>query len=150
MYDNDNKKVIVFPKGIPGFEEHTTFILEKEEDSPIVHLESTEDKEVGFVLFPPQLYYADYLSKVEFGPEEVESLKISAEDTVEVWAIITLCLSDISKSTVNLRAPIVINPRTNQGFQFILTDENYSSRQQLFVDGPQAENYKSNEEGAVG
>ena len=149
MNDNENKKIIIFPKGIPGFEEHTTFILEKEDDSPIVHLESTEDKEVGFVLFPPQLYFSDYLSKVEFGPEEVESLEITAEDTVEVWAIITLCLSDISKSTVNLRAPIVINPRTNQGFQFILTDENYSSRQQLFVDGQQDKD-RSNEEGAVG
>ena len=149
MNDNENKNIIIFPKGIPGFEEHTTFILEKEDDSPIVHLESTEDKEVGFVLFPPQLYFSDYLSKVEFGPEEVESLEITAEDTVEVWAIITLCLSDISKSTVNLRAPIVINPRTNQGFQFILTDENYSSRQQLFVDGQQDKD-RSNEEGAVG
>lgn len=149
MNDNENKKIIIFPKGIPGFEEHTSFILEKEEDSPIVHLESTKDKEVGFVLFPPQLYYTDYLSKVEFGPEEVESLKITAEDTVEVWAIITLCLSDISKSTVNLRAPIVINPRTNQGFQFILNDDNYSSRQKLFVDGQQADKDRSNKEGAV-
>ena len=150
MDDKENKKVIVFPKGIPGFEDHTSFILEKEKDSPIVHLESMEDKEVGFVLFPPQLYFADYLSKVEFGPEEVESLEITEEDTVEVWAIITLSLSDITKSTVNLRAPIVINPRTNQGFQFILNDENYSSRQQLFVDGPEADNDRSNEEGAVG
>ncbi|KUO65595.1 MAG: hypothetical protein APF84_14840 [Gracilibacter sp. BRH_c7a] len=150
MNDNENKKTIVFPKGIPGFEDHTTFILEKEEDSPIVHLESAKDKEVGFVLFPPQLYFKNYLSKIEFGSEEVEALEITAEDTVEIWAIITLCLSDISKSTVNLRAPIVINPRTNQGFQFILNDENYSSRQQLFVDGQQEDKDRSNEEGAVG
>jgi len=113
-------------------------------------LESAKDKEVGFVLFPPQLYFKNYLSKIEFGSEEVEALEITAEDTVEIWAIITLCLSDISKSTVNLRAPIVINPRTNQGFQFILNDENYSSRQQLFVDGQQEDKDRSNEEGAVG
>ena len=151
MDNHANKKIITFPKGIPGFEKHKKFIMNEEAGNPIIQIESIEDKDVGFVLLPPQLYFSDYLSQVEFGPQEVEWLEITEDDTVEVWAIITLCLSEITRSTVNLRAPIVINPRTNQGFQFILNDENYSSRHRLFVDGQQAaDENQTNKEGAVG
>lgn len=150
MDNHANKKIITFPKGIPGFEKHKKFIMNEEVGNPIIQIESIEDKDVGFVLLPPQLYFADYLSQVEFGSEEVDSLDITKDDTVEVWAIITLCLSDITKSTVNLRAPIVINPRTNQGFQFILNDDDFSSRQKLFAYEQEADERQSNQEGAVG
>ena len=147
MMDN---KAIIFPKGVPGFEEHKEFILYQEADSPLVQLVSVQDKEVGFVLLPPQLYLEDYLSQINLCSEEACLLDVQAEDSLEVWAVITLCLSDITKSTVNLRAPIVINFRTQKALQLILSDENYSSRQKLFEDGEQADKEMSNEEGAVG
>lgn len=147
--NNKENKIIAFPKGIPGFEEEKSFVLREEEGVPLARLDSVKNQEIGFVLLRSQLFFPEYLRKVELAPEEVELMEIGSDDDVDVWSIMTLCLSDMSKSTVNLRAPLLINSRTGKGIQLILADESFSSRQQLFSVGENAsaDNHK---EGAVG
>lgn len=151
MSEIKNGRIIVFPKGIPGFEEHKTYVFCEEEGSPVVQMESAVDRETGFILLRPQLYLPEYLPQVELSAEETEILNLSEEDTVEVWAIITLSLSDVTKSTVNLRAPIIVNNRTAQGIQLILNDDSYSSRQPLFAQSQETcQEQNAAKEGAVG
>ena len=135
--NSSNKKetLIDFPRGIPGFEEYKTFkLIEDEEDSLLANLIAAEDGQAGFILFRIQLYLADYLVKIEFAEEEASLLEIRPTDTPEVWTILTLCQSDLSKTTANLRAPVIINRRTRKGAQFVLNDDSYSSRYPLFAD----------------
>ena len=133
--DNKENKIIAFPKGIPWFEEEKSFVLVEEEGVPLARLDSVNNQEIGFVLLRSQVFFPEYLPKVELTPEEVELMEVGSDDDVDVWSIMTLCLSDMAKTTVNLRAPLLINSRTGKGIQLILADESYSSRQQLFSDG---------------
>jgi flagellar assembly factor FliW len=151
MSEIKNGRIIAFPKGIPGFEEHKTYVFCEEEGSPLVQMESATDRNIGFILLRPQLYLPEYLPQVELSDEEAEALDLAEEDTVEVWAIITLSLSDVTKSTVNLRAPILVNNRTARGIQYILNDDSYSSRQLLFVQSQDTcQEQNASKEGAVG
>lgn len=149
MEDNE-RKIIVFPKGIPGFEEENSFELIEDENSPLAQLNSVNDDEIGFVLLPPQLFFQDYLVSVDLSAEEVEIIELDASDTIDVWAIMTLSLSNMNNSTVNLRAPLLVNPRTNKGLQLILSEDKYSSRQRLFADPQNSAEVESAREGAVG
>ncbi len=149
MSKKQKDTLIRFPNGIPGFESYHHFTLIEEEDSLLANLISTENEEAGFILFKPQALFPDYLLQVELGTEEVDILDVTAEDTIDIWAILTLCQSDMNKTTINLRAPIIINSRTGKGVQLILCDDQYSSRQPLFAE-LQQNAQEGIKEGAVG
>ncbi|MGI5901744.1 MAG: flagellar assembly protein FliW [Desulfitobacteriia bacterium] len=146
--EKEISRTIEFPKGIPGFEEEKIFILEKEEGNPLARLDSATNKDLGFIILQPQLFFPDYLPQVELSPEEVKLLEVKPEDELAVWSLATISLSDITKSTVNLRAPLILNFRTNKGIQMILNDENYPYRQKLFAEAEAA--LENPGEGAVG
>ncbi|NLI94159.1 MAG: flagellar assembly protein FliW [Peptococcaceae bacterium] len=146
----NEKKVITFPKGLPGFEEEKSFILSEEEGIPLAQLDSERNKEIGFVLLRPQLFFSEYLPGVDLTPDEIELMEIGPDDQVDVWAIMTLCLKDMSLSTVNLRAPLIINSRTNKGIQIILGDESFSYRQQIFSGMENHPGAEGAREGAIG
>mgnify|MGYP000894973337 CR=1 FL=1 len=126
--------LIEFPKGIPGFEEYKTFkLIEDEEDHLLANLLAIEDGQAGFVLFRIQLFLKEYLPQIELVEEEAKLLEIEQTDNLEVWTILTLCRSDLTKTTANLRAPVIINRRTRKGAQFVLNDDRYSARYPLFA-----------------
>ncbi|HHV63596.1 MAG TPA: flagellar assembly protein FliW [Peptococcaceae bacterium] len=148
--ENKQTRVIVFPRGLPGFEEEKEFFFREEEGTPFAHLEAAQNEEIGFVLLRPQLFLPDYLRQVNLNPEEIELLEIKEGDEPDVWAIMTLSLSDLSKSTVNLRAPLLINFRASKGLQLILSEEGYPARQPLFAEPVLPAETGSPKEGAVG
>jgi flagellar assembly factor FliW len=148
--ENQQEILLSFPRGIPGFEECKTFKMIEEEDSCLANLIATENNEASFIIFQSQVFFPDYLPDVELAKEEAKILQITAEDTLEVWSMLTLCRSDMSKTTVNLRAPILINRRTGTAAQFILTDDRYSSRQPLFTGLETNDKKEVAQEGAVG
>jgi flagellar assembly factor FliW len=148
--ENEQTRVIVFPQGLPGFEEEKEFLFREEEGTPLAHLESAQNREIGFVLLRPQLFLPDYLHQVDLSPEEIELLEVKEDDKPDVWAIMTLSLSDLSKSTVNLRAPLLLNSRAAKGLQIILSEEGYSARQLLFAESLPPAETGSPREGADG
>ncbi|AHF10635.1 flagellar assembly protein FliW [Dehalobacter restrictus DSM 9455] len=130
---NDMSRTLIrFPKGIPGFEGYFQYHLMEEENSLLTQLLSAEDVHARFIIVRPQIFFPDYLSTVDLGQEEAELLEVTPDDKLEVWAILTLCQQDMQKTTINLRAPIVINRRTGKGAQFILSKDSLLSRQPLF------------------
>lgn len=131
--EESSRKQIVFPKGLPGLEEYREFLFSEEEGTLLAQLKAADNDKVGFVLVRPQ-FIPGYLMKVELGQQETEILEAKSEDEMAVWTIVTLCQSDILKSTVNLRAPLLINNRTGKGFQLILDKEEFAFRQPLFPD----------------
>lgn len=133
MIENTEGRIITFPGGIPGFEEIKEFTLNTEDDACLARFAAVESPEIFFFLVRPQLFFPDYLPQVDLGAQETEVLGVRPEDKVDVWGIITVCSESLSDSTVNLRAPLLINAEAKKGMQLILSDETYSYRQPLFA-----------------
>jgi flagellar assembly factor FliW len=143
--------MITFPKGLPGFEDYRKFELRKEPEAPLANLNSLDDENIGFVLLKPHANFADYPTKIKISAEETALLEVQEEDQVDIWVMLTLCLSDITKTTANLRAPVIINPRTQKGLQLILENEDFSYRQPLFnsAQNPQTDREDNFREGGA-
>jgi flagellar assembly factor FliW len=126
----EEKDIIKFNNGIPGFENLKHFIhfsLEENEFFSIIH--SIEDLTIGLVVVSPFYVMKDY--EIDLNDEMVKALNI--ENSKDVTLLNTVSLnSDISKITVNMRAPIVINIKSRLGEQIILNDEKYLIKQPLF------------------
>jgi flagellar assembly factor FliW len=82
---------------------------------PFCWLASLEDENTRFVVVDPSEIYADY----SVAPP------VSAVSDTKTFAIVRVS-SDWQKTTVNLRAPIVIDTMRGRGAQFILTESSYS------------------------
>ena len=117
-FELNDKKTILFPHGIPGFDELRRFILlETDETKPLLWLQSLENTHIALPVLIPFEFVSDYY--VDVRDSELEDLKIAeAED------LLTLCVvvipSDIEKMTVNLASPIVINTKEGIGKQLII------------------------------
>jgi len=127
--DIDEQQVIRFESGIPGFEHLKRFaVIREADDSAFVHLQSVEDGEVTFVLTNPFLFYKDFefvLSKAN-----QEELKIGNKEDVVVWVIVTVG-EDVENTTLNLLAPVVMNPKERLGKQIVLQNTNYKTKHPL-------------------
>ncbi len=124
-----------FPQGIPGFEDYADFQLMIDEESPLAQLVSVENSHIGFVLARPEIFFPSYLESLseELCREKKPVLwDIESEESISVWVIIAVDRKDASKSTANLRAPLLLNQTKQEGIQFIADTEVFSSRQPLF------------------
>ncbi|MGE5662665.1 MAG: flagellar assembly protein FliW [Ignavibacteriales bacterium] len=125
----DQEKIVQFEKGIPGFPDEESFILLELPDTPFFVMQSIKD-ELFFYLINPFEFFSDYEIQL---PESVVARlgAIKAED-IAVYCIVTI-YEDFQKSTVNLKAPIVIHSLVRKGKQVILNESNYNIRQALFM-----------------
>lgn len=126
-YEENN--IIIFNKGIPGFDDLRRFILlELKEYEPFKLLQSIEDSEVGMIVTSPYEFFKDYEFKLS--EETIKNLNISSPEQVMIITTITLN-SDVKKITTNLQGPIVINTSNNLGEQIILDDSKYKVKSPL-------------------
>ncbi|OKP85567.1 flagellar assembly protein FliW [Paenibacillus sp. P32E] len=115
-----------FSKGIPGFDEETDFALIAMEDSPFWVLQSVKQEGLSFLLGDPFDFYPSY--EFELPDDEAEELGIHSN--VAVRCIITL-KEQVEHSTINLLAPIVLNPSERFGKQIVLHKAPYHTRHSL-------------------
>jgi flagellar assembly factor FliW len=125
----EEKDIIHFKKGIPGFEnlkKYIVFPVEENEIFSILH--SVEEQSLGLVVTSPFNVVKNY----EFALDDntIEELSIKEEGDVLVLSTVTLS-SKVEAITVNLKAPIVINIKKGLGEQIILDKEEYSIKYPL-------------------
>ncbi|XEC95376.1 flagellar assembly protein FliW [Paenibacillus tarimensis] len=125
------KELYTFPKGIPGFEDQTSFIIvAPEEDRPFAFLQSAANPELVFVIADPFLFYPDYDFEI---PEPVlTELNIESSDQVLVRSIINTS-NGLEAATINLVAPILFNAEAQLGKQVVFGKSPYTTKQPLFV-----------------
>ncbi|MEA1976181.1 MAG: flagellar assembly protein FliW [Bacillota bacterium] len=114
-------EVIIFEKGLYGFEGKQEFILINLEDPefPFNWLQSIDDENLSFVLTSPFLFVTDY----EFDLSDTLTDELGITKHEDVLILNTVVLNEkLEKSTMNLQAPIVINRNSNKGKQIILED----------------------------
>lgn len=120
---------IIFEKGIPGFEEYKKFELnEIEENKDLKMIVSKEDSNIGFVSISPFKVKNNY--EINLNDEIINELKIERAEDVLVLNIITLGKT-LESSTVNLKAPLIINIKNSKGKQLILQDDKYKIKEPL-------------------
>lgn len=125
----EEKDIITFEKSIPGFENSKKFIIKEVEDSGFYIIQSLEEVELGFILISPFSIIENY--EIRLNEEIIKNLEIKDEKEVVLYSVITLN-SDIEKITANLKAPIVINNKTNKGEQYITENNKYNIRQKVY------------------
>ncbi len=127
--DIEDSKILHFPMGIIGFPELTEFALihdaEKEGRSAVRWLQSIQEPAFAMPVMDPLTVKADYNPEVED-----ELLKpIGTLDPEEVLVLVTLTVpSDVTKMTINLQAPIIVNAAEKKACQIIVDTEKYPVR----------------------
>ncbi|EIJ80517.1 hypothetical protein PB1_09157 [Bacillus methanolicus PB1] len=120
------EQIIHFPNGLPGFEDEKQFvILPLEENSPFAVLQSTENSHVGFVVVYPFAFHPNYA--FDLPEEEIAKLEVESPKDCLTFAIMTL-KEPFTDSTINLKAPIIVNVKAKCGKQLILHDTDYPIR----------------------
>jgi flagellar assembly factor FliW len=129
------EKVLCFPHALPGFPELKKFALiadpaELAEESAVFYwLQSLEDTDIAFCLVD--------LSKIMTGYDPLvdksDIAGLGLEDGIEDLLIYNMVVvpENPRDATVNMKAPIVINPYSNQGVQVICQNEEYAIRHRL-------------------
>lgn len=120
---------IYFENGIPGFEEYKEFEINQVGDSnKFKMITSTKDSNIGFVAISP--FEIDKQYEINLSDEVIKELQIDKSEDVLLLNLITLG-STLGKSTVNLKAPVIINIKNKKGKQLILQDDKYSIKEPL-------------------
>lgn len=119
--------------GIPGTDR--VLVLQPGGMGPLYWLQSVERPEVAIVIADLAQVAADYRPVI---PKQ-ELLELGA-DQPEQALLFGVCVlaEDPQKSTVNLRAPLVVNPIQKRGRQIVLDNEQYPLRQPLLLPQPAA------------
>jgi flagellar assembly factor FliW len=110
----DSQRAIVdFPHGLPGFTQCRSFVVFAAEKGDFQWLTSVEGPAASFLAVDPRR--VDPTLRYALAPADLVRLQ-ATEDTPLLWLAIVLADPDGTVS-VNLRAPIVINPAVMIGYQ---------------------------------
>ena len=129
----DESKIIHFPSGIIGFPEMTDFALvfdeEKGKDTPIRWLQSLQESGFAMPVMDPLLVAKDYNPEVEDN-HLIPLGEMNAEDTL---VLVTVTVpKDLTKMSVNLQAPIIINAESKKATQIIVNSEKYPIKYYIY------------------
>jgi flagellar assembly factor FliW len=130
----DEESVMVFPDGIPAFEQEKRFLaLRQPINEPMVFLQSLANPELCFATLPALSACPGY--RLSMAPEDLDALGLETgrQPAIgrDVLCLTILSLEENAPPTANLLAPIVVNIRTLRGRQTIQTECPYSHREVL-------------------
>jgi len=120
-------RVITFPKGLLGFNQHTRYcLLEPGDDACFFWLQSLDDPALAFVVTDPSLFVADF--SVPIRQEQMEELNLSRLEDAQVFVIVNKVDQHL---TGNLQGPLVVNTLSRQGEQIVLAEKRWTTRHPL-------------------
>jgi len=127
----DEKYIIHFPEGIPGFETVKNYVLldETDEENPFLWLQGLENTNLALAIIDPKYLMPEYYLDVD--DSEVEVLDIKDVSDVRVYCIVVVP-EDITKISANFKAPVVINLENRKGKQVIVRNEEYEIKHYIF------------------
>lgn len=124
--------IIHFEHGIPGFEDENQFILQSiEEEHGFQVLQSVQTASLAFIVTNPYAVMTGYT--FELDEATCHALQLHDTKDLAVLAIVTL-KETLAQSTVNLKAPIIMNLTNNKAKQVILNDDRYAIRHPLYLE----------------
>ena len=122
----DEEAVLIFPKGLFGFEEEQRFLLLPfSGNGTLFSLQSLATPSLAFVVMDPFSLTGDYAPDVP--DSELSAVGMEAGDPLSVCIV----RNPVSESTVNLKCPVVINNAKRLAVQVILEEGGYGMRHKL-------------------
>ncbi|MGB9975636.1 flagellar assembly protein FliW [Thermovenabulum sp.] len=127
----EEEKIINFKNGIIGFENLKRFILIDHPGSDIIKwLQSVEEKSFALPVIDPVNFFPDYDPVISEG--DLKNLNLNSIEDAVVLSILTVP-SDVNRTTVNLKAPVVLNPLERLGAQLIAENPEYQIKQPIAI-----------------
>lgn len=125
-------KIIHFPSGIIGFPDLTDFALlhDEEKGAGAIHwLQSLQEPGFAMPVMDPLLVMPEYNPEVDD-----ELLKHIGElNEEEILVLVTVTVpSDLTKMTVNLKGPVIINATERKACQVIVEGEDYAVKYPIY------------------
>jgi flagellar assembly factor FliW len=125
-----SKEVYYFSKGIYGFPQENKYVfLKLKEFEPFLWLQSVEKPDLAILLIDPLIFLRDY--KPEIPKKELEDIEILDLKKSEIYVTVTPS-GKLEQSTLNLLAPIIINPAKKLGKQVVLKSSDYRIQHSIF------------------
>ena len=131
MSEASDVPVIEMRGGLLGFPDMTRFALIKMNDEGLVYrLQSLESEAVNFVVVPAMPFFPNYSPVVD--DDVADRFNLAAGADVLVLLIVTLG-ETFKQSTVNLMAPLLLDPVQQIAEQVIIENEDLSVRAPLLA-----------------
>ena len=122
-------KILTFEDGIIGFPDlkHFTLIHDEEKgtDAGIRYFQSIEEPAFAMPVMNPLMVCEDY--NLQVSEEFLSSLGNISDENIVVLVTVTVP-TDLTKMTVNLQGPILINANKKKGAQIIVEGNDYPVR----------------------
>jgi len=131
LVEVDEKQKVKIPLGLFGFEDFTEYVLLDAEHEPFFWLQSTDEKEIAFVIINPFLFRKDYEANVT--NEELAEIGIKSAESALVFVIVTIP-QDGGNMTANLQGPIIINKESMTAMQAILSDPKWKTKHDIIAE----------------
>jgi len=113
-----------------GFDRLKVFILLKNTKIfPLAWFQSVEKPEISFMMVDLKAYFSGYNPEVR--KMDLRSLGAQCNDDIVIYGIVVV-KSPKEKSTVNLKAPVIINLQKRLAKQLILENSNFLVKTPLF------------------
>lgn len=123
----DESGIIAFSDGLPAFEDAKRFVLlgAGDGESPFRWLQAVDRPELAFALVDPFAIKADY--DIEIPDEAAKAIEAESVGDIKVYSILVIP-EDTAGTSMNLKAPIVINTSRRKGVQVVLDTDRYGVR----------------------
>lgn len=129
-------ETVTFPNGIPGFEScHRWVVLAAESHTPLRRLHAVDGAEASFLALDPRQVLDGYRCELS----DSDRARIGADSKTPLLWLALVNVESTGAVSVNLRAPIVINPRTMMGQQVLPHDCLYPLRHVIVEAGADPE-----------
>ncbi|MBR1861051.1 MAG: flagellar assembly protein FliW [Lachnospiraceae bacterium] len=129
----EDEKILTFDKGIIGFPELQRFTLIHDEEvganAGIRYLQSMDEPGFAIPVMDPLLVKPDY--DPEVNDELLSGLGELNENNLLVLVTVTVP-SDLTKMTVNLQGPIIINAESRKAAQIIVDSSEYPVKYPIY------------------
>jgi flagellar assembly factor FliW len=115
---------------LPGFPRHRDYALVPADTGGLLFwLQSVAPDGPRFLAVSAASFFPDYTPVL---PDAAcDELELADAAEAGLYCLVTVPDGDVAGATVNLRAPLVVNPVTHQARQVVLTDGTHPIRQPL-------------------
>jgi flagellar assembly factor FliW len=122
MSNRSSHAVIDFPDGLPGFEGCRQYVLlSGPAVAPFTIIQGLGPEAPAFAAIDPAQVVDGYRAQLE----DADRVRLGATDDAPLVWLALVSPQQEPAPTVNLRAPLVINPQTLRGIQLIAAESPY-------------------------
>ena len=124
-------ELLHFPQGLYGFPECQGWVLVPTKRDGLFWLQSTQHAPLAFLLVDPFTHFPGYA--VDLSAADLARVGTSEPSEIVVLAVVTVGSRDGAPPTANLQGPVVLNMRAREGFQIVLSVDDYGTREPFTI-----------------